>query len=79
MQRTEEPVSWVVYRMALQKNPLGGVVICEQSEWDEIELYRPGFHTLIQEGIGTEVEAERLARDQPGMSASPTVRLKARL
>lgn len=79
MKKTEEPVLWVVYRMALQRNPLGGVVICEQREWDEMELDRPGFHTLIQEGIATEVEAEQLARSQPGMTCSPMIRLKARL
>lgn len=79
MKKTEKHVLWVVYRMALQRNPLGGVAICEQSEWDEMELDRPGFHTLIQERIATEVEAERLARNQPGMTDPTAIRLKARL
>jgi hypothetical protein len=78
MRKTEEIVSWVVYRMALQKNPLGGVAICEQAEWDEMETANPGHHALIQDGIASETEAEKLARSQPGVTPIPTVRLKAR-
>jgi hypothetical protein len=78
MKKTEECVSWVVYRMASHKNAVGGIVICEQSEWDEMELACPGHHTLIQEGITSEVEAERLARSQPGCEPTSTVRLKTR-
>jgi hypothetical protein len=55
------PVTWVVYRKTIHKQS-GFNAVCEQSEWDEMELHRPGYHTLIQAGIATEVEAERLAR-----------------
>ncbi len=78
MGKTSECVSWVVYRRTLYKQSAGGVAVCEQSEWDEMELASPGHHTLIQEGIPSEVEAERLARSQPGMTPEPSVRLKAR-
>ena len=58
--------SWVVYRMTLHKGATGGNVVCEQSEWDEIEAARPGFHALIRAGIPTEQEAEKLARGTAG-------------
>jgi hypothetical protein len=40
--------------------------VCEQSEWDEMERARPGYHTLIRAGITNEGEAERLARGTSG-------------
>jgi hypothetical protein len=54
--------AWVVYRMTLPKNVIGGNVVCEQREWDIIEAARPGYHTLLHSGIRTEQEAEKLAR-----------------
>jgi hypothetical protein len=36
--------------------------VCEQGEWDAMELAQPGHHTLILAGITNEGEAERLAR-----------------
>jgi hypothetical protein len=78
MRKVEVPVAWVVFRMVLQKNATGGVAICEQAEWDEMERLRPGYHTLIREGISSEVEAEKLARDQMLGAQTPSVRLKAR-
>lgn len=78
MRIEELAVAWVVYRMALQKNPTGGVAICEQAEWDEMERSRPGYHKLIREGIPSETEAEQLARDQSGYTPATTGRLKAR-
>jgi hypothetical protein len=48
----------------------GGVnAVCEQAEWDAMELSRPGYHQLIQSGIANEGEAERLARS--GQSGPP--------
>lgn len=70
-------VSWVVYRMTLHKNPDGVIAVCEQSEWDEMERSRPGYHRLIRAGFVTEEEAEKMARDEPG-GATATVRLHAR-
>jgi hypothetical protein len=78
MRTAEVVVSWVVYRITLQKNPIGGVAICEQAEWDEMERDRPGFHTLIREGITSETEAEKLARDESGYAPASATRLKAR-
>ena len=48
--------------MAVHRKPTGGVAVCQQQEWDKMELAQPGLHTLIQAGIANEGEAERLAR-----------------
>lgn len=58
--------AWVVYRMTLAKQAIGGNVVCEQSEWEAIELARPGYHVLLFSGIKTEQEAEKLARGTAG-------------
>lgn len=78
MRKSEESVAWVVYRMSLQKNPHGGVAICGQEEWDQMQLAQPCSHILIQGGITSEVEAEKLARIQPGVTPEPKTRLKSR-
>jgi hypothetical protein len=58
---------WVVYMKTLHnKSALNAV--CEQSEWNALEVTRPGYHTLIQAGIATESEADKIARDR--MTAS---------
>ena len=72
---TQEIVSWVVYKMTIHKQPEGMNAVCEQSEWDAMELARPGYHTLIQAGIPSETEAEKLAR---GTSGDPSARLPRR-
>jgi len=64
--RKTENVSWVVYQMSLNGHPLGMNAVCEQSEWDAMELDRPGYHTLIRAGIANECEAEKLARGTSG-------------
>ena len=66
MRQTEVCVAWVVYRMTMPKQAVGGNVVCEQSEWDALELARPGYHTLLHSGIRTEQEAEKLARGTAG-------------
>jgi hypothetical protein len=66
MRPIEECDSYVVYRMTLSKGAVGGNVVCEQREWDALELARPGFHTLVRAGIATEQEAEKLARGTAG-------------
>jgi hypothetical protein len=47
--------------------PLGSrpglTAVCTQAEWEAMEAVRPGCHALIRELIGSEGEAERLARD----------------
>lgn len=65
MRKTEQPVLWVVYRMTVNGKTPGMNAVCEQSEWDTMELMKPGYHTLIQAGITNEGEAERLARTGP--------------
>lgn len=75
--RAKVAVSWVVYRMTLHKNPDGIIAVCEQSEWDEMELNRPGYHRLIRGGILIEGEAEKLAREEAG-GPPAKVRLHAR-
>jgi hypothetical protein len=71
MNQTEKAGPWVVYLMTLHKKPEGMRAVCPQSEWDEMERTRPGFHTLIQAGITSESEAEKLAR---GTSGDPVPR-----
>jgi hypothetical protein len=66
MRKIEKIESWVVYKMTVRNQPEGMNAICEQSEWDEMELARPGYHTLIQSGMTNESEAEKLARGTAG-------------
>jgi len=62
----EKNESWVVYLMTIHKQPNGMNAVCEQSEWEAMELARPGYHTLVRSGIANEGEAERLARGTSG-------------
>lgn len=68
MRITEVCHAWVVYRMTMPKNVIGGNVVCEQREWDALELARPGLHTLLHTGLKTEQEAEKLARGAAGQT-----------
>ena len=65
MELTEQVAPWVVYRMTIHNKPSMNA-ICSQREWDAMELARPGFHTLVQGGIASENEAEKLARGTSG-------------
>jgi hypothetical protein len=66
--RKAKPVGpWVVYRKTIQGETAVNAV-CEQAEWDAMELESPGHYTLIQAGIASEPEAERLARGTAGDS-----------
>lgn len=56
---------WVVYRMTVHNKPAMNAM-CTQSEWDAMELAKPGYHTLIRGGIANENEAEKLARGTSG-------------
>jgi hypothetical protein len=58
--------AWVVYRMTLPKDAVGGNVVCEQREWDVLDASRPGYHTLVHAGLKTEQGAEKLARGTAG-------------
>lgn len=68
MRSSQICTAWVVYRMTMPKQVVGGNVVCEQSEWDAIDAARPGYHTLLHVGIKTEQEAEKLARGTAGDS-----------
>ena len=65
MRAIEKVVSWVVYRMTIHGKPTAMNAVCEQSEWEAMELAAPGYHTLSRAGITNEGEAERLARSSP--------------
>jgi hypothetical protein len=58
--------SWVVYLMTIHKQATGMRAVCVQSEWEAMELGRPGYHKLVQAGIPSESEAELLARGSSG-------------
>ena len=75
MSKTGESVLWVVYQMTIHNQVERMNAVCEQSEWDEMERARPGYHVLVRSGIPTEAEAERQAR---GTSGDPKVRLSSR-
>ena len=57
---------WVVYKMTLRGSSEGINAICEQGEWDAMELSKPGQQTLIRSGITSEGEAERFAHGTSG-------------
>jgi hypothetical protein len=64
-----EAVLWVVYQVSLRGKPGGEMnVVCQQGEWDAMESAQPGQCTLVQDGITSEGEAERLARGTSGDS-----------
>lgn len=65
MRKTEETPSWVVYRMTVKGKTSGMGTVCEQAEWEALELAQPGYHTLVRTGITNEGVAERLARSVP--------------
>lgn len=56
--------TWVVYLMTIHKRADRFMAVCEQSEWDAMELRQPGYHQLVREGIPSEVEAESIARSR---------------
>jgi hypothetical protein len=65
MRKTEVTPLWVVYRMTMHGKLSGMNAVCQQSEWEAMELSHPGYHTLVRAGIANEGEAERLARSSP--------------
>jgi hypothetical protein len=57
--------SWVAYTKNFRAPTFTANAVCTQAEWDAMEADKPGRHTLIQSGIASEAEAERLARYRP--------------
>ena len=66
MPKSRRAVRWVVYRMSTDGKTPGVNVVCEQAEWDAVELAHPGQHVLVRSGIASEAEAEKLARGTSG-------------
>jgi hypothetical protein len=69
--------AWVVYRSRLAGDQ-GPNAVCEQAEWDAMEMAEPGVHTLLRSGVASEAEAEKLAREMPGGTAAKGTTLRAR-
>jgi hypothetical protein len=55
--------------MTIHNKSEGRMAVREQSEWDEIEFQRPGYHKLLKAGFASEAEAELLARGTSGDTA----------
>ena len=68
MRKSNKSEFWVVYRRVMKVNnkEFETNAVCEQSEWEAMELENPGLHTLIRDRIRTEEEAELLARGTSG-------------
>ena len=66
MPKPDEAVLWVVYETHIHGRTHAAKAVCEQAEWEEMELADPGRFTLVRSGIPSEAEAERLARGTPG-------------
>jgi hypothetical protein len=73
---TTKNTLWVVYEIGAAQKDQGMNVVCEQDEWDALELAQPGKHKLIRTGITSEGEAERLARGTSGDSRNSTHKQK---
>ena len=71
MKHSDEAAVWVVYRMGARERTAGLRAVCNQREWDEMEHYRPGYHTLVRDHITNEAEAELLARGTSGDGKAP--------
>jgi len=71
----EKNPTWVVYLMTIRKHD-GMKAVCEQSEWEAMELARPGFHQFIRGGFTSEAEAELLARGQSGAPKPRVAKLR---
>jgi hypothetical protein len=65
MREKEKVEHWVVYQ-AVQGAQLGIRSVCKQSEWEALDSRQPGVNKLVQAGITSESEAEKLARGTSG-------------
>jgi hypothetical protein len=63
MRETAE--QWAVYE-AIQGKAVGIRSVCTDSEWQALELTHPGLNMLVQKGIASEADAEKLARGTSG-------------
>lgn len=72
--RSTRTQKWVVYSMPLRVSDTPMRFICEESEWEAMNLAKPGYYSLIQSGIENEGEAERLARGSSGEARPRTAK-----
>ena len=57
--------TWVVYQ-SVQGKQMGAKSICEQREWEVMEAANPGMNEILHAGLGSESQAEKLARGTSG-------------
>ena len=69
---------WVVYLKLLHGKQTPMTVVCEQCEWDAMELAHPGQYTLVMSGIASEGEADRIARERAVVNLAARVTLPTR-
>ncbi len=70
MRMATRSASWVVYGATIRGKATGLAAVCDQGEWEAMELAVPGGQTLIKAGIATEGEAEQFARTAPATPAA---------
>ncbi|OWK34615.1 hypothetical protein FRUB_10586 [Fimbriiglobus ruber] len=56
----------MIYQTRLRGEVVGPNGVCDQDEWEMMELARPGVNLLVRSGIESEGIAERLARGTSG-------------
>ena len=78
MRKKQSAEVWVVYKSYFA-GPEGPNAVCEEWEWNAMELATPGRNTLIRNGILNEAEAEKMARESPGGTMLRGATLKAHL
>ena len=66
MRKVEEGQAWVVYQIPVRGRAELINAVCEQKEWEAMELAQPGHFTLVRANIVSEAEAEKLARGTSG-------------
>jgi hypothetical protein len=76
MNKLNQCISWVVYRITLRGKTTRMSAVCEQEEWEAMELAQPGHHTLVRSGIPNEGEAERLARSSSAEENPESIYIK---
>jgi hypothetical protein len=74
MQMTAIGQTWVVYSVPSSDPAAAPRAVCTDAEWAALERGRPGVYSLVQAGILTEPEAERLARGSAGADAPRLVK-----
>jgi hypothetical protein len=68
MRHSNQAVFWAVYQRAWKfyRTEVMTTAVCEQGEWDAMQKAEPGVRLLVRGRIGSEEEAEKLARGTSG-------------